>query len=102
MALLGTLLAASTLVLGLEIGSLRGQLAVQQHRAQLDRAQLAALRTAESRMSGQLAALTVPTDPLASYDAVCNMPLTDTSGAVQTYYFPCTNSAQTIPQPSGG
>lgn len=102
MALLGTLLAASTLVLGLEIGSLRGQLAVQQHRAQLDRAQLAALRTAESRMSGQLATLTVPTDPLASYDAVCNMPLSSDGGlTTQTWYFPCTNSAQTIPQPSG-
>ena len=99
---LGLLLAGVTLTFGIQIGNLRGQLASQQQQIRRDRAQLATVQSAESQMAGQLASLTQPTDPLASYNAVCNMPLTDQStGMYSTWYFPCTDQAQTIPQPSG-
>ena len=42
----------------------------------------------------------MPTDPLANYTDVCNTQATNGStGVTQTYYYPCTNEAQTIPQP---
>jgi hypothetical protein len=44
--------------------------------------------------------LNEPTDPLSSYDDICNQEMTNNdTGVSQTYYFPCTNNAQTIPQP---
>ena len=65
-----------------------------------------ASRSASSQISqlqnqvATLAGLNVPTDPLAAYTDICNQPFTNgTTGVSQTYYFPCTNSAQTIPQP---
>ena len=99
LALLGVLLAVATLTFGIQIGNLRGQFGTQQHQARQDQAQLAALRAAEFRMASQLASLTQPTDPLAAYNAVCNFLGSD---GVTTWYYPCTNQAQTIPQPSGG
>jgi hypothetical protein len=43
-----------------------------------------------------------PTDPLSAYNQVCSQPLTDSlTGVTSTWYLPCTNSAQTIPQPGG-
>lgn len=48
----------------------------------------------------QLDTLQKPSDPLSSYNEVCNQDMTNSySGATQTYYFPCTNQAQTTPQP---
>jgi hypothetical protein len=44
--------------------------------------------------------LTSPSDPLSSYNDICNQQmLNDNTGNDQTYYFPCTNSAVTTPQP---
>jgi hypothetical protein len=41
-----------------------------------------------------------PSDPLSAYDQICNQQLQNSvTGNEQTYYYPCTNSAQTIPQP---
>jgi len=58
-----------------------------------DEANLANLET-------QVGSLTVPTDPLSAYNDVCNQDMTNgTTGVTQLYYFPCTNHAQTIPQP---
>jgi hypothetical protein len=39
-------------------------------------------------------------DPLSAYTDICNTQLTnDETGIAQTYYYPCTNNATTIPQP---
>ncbi len=53
------------------------------------------------RMLGnQVATLNVPSDPLSAYNEVCYQPLYNNNiGSDQTYYFPCTNQAQTTPQP---
>lgn len=50
-------------------------------------------------LSSQVGSLNAPTDPLSAYNFICNMPLTNADGGTTTYYFPCTNNVQTIPQP---
>jgi hypothetical protein len=41
-----------------------------------------------------------PSDPLSAYSDICNEQFTNQqTGVSQTYYLPCTNNAQTIPQP---
>ena len=51
-------------------------------------------------LSNQVTTLNMPSDPLSAYNDICNQQMTNSnSGITQTYYFPCTNSAQTIPQP---
>lgn len=53
-----------------------------------------------SNMESKLGTLSTPSDPLSAYNEICNAQLTNSStGVTQTYYYPCTNSAQTIPQP---
>jgi hypothetical protein len=101
--IIGTFLAllSDTSDLRDQTASLRAQVQAQARQLRADEAEQASLQSAEFRMSGQLATLTQPSDPLSSFDAVCNMPLSDQSGLTSTWYFPCTNSAQTIPQPSG-
>jgi type II secretory pathway pseudopilin PulG len=50
----------------------------------------------------QVGSISQPSDPLSAYNQICNQQMTNGStGANQTFYFPCTNSAQTIPQPGG-
>lgn len=74
--------------------------------ARLDR-QLRTAQTALSQeatrtdnLSEEMDGLTQPSDPLAAYNDICNQDFTNgTTGVDQTYYFPCTNNAQTIPQP---
>lgn len=51
-------------------------------------------------VSGKISGLTVPTDPLSAYNQICTSNNTNSvTGVDQTYYYPCTNMAQTIPQP---
>jgi hypothetical protein len=62
--------------------------------------QISQLRSQIGNLSAKVAGLSVPTDPLANYTDVCNTQATNGStGVTQTYYYPCTNEAQTIPQP---
>lgn len=52
------------------------------------------------QLSGQVAGLTVPTDPLGAFDQICNQQFTNSvTGNSQTFYLPCTDNAETIPQP---
>jgi hypothetical protein len=41
----------------------------------------------------------MPSDPLASYNLVCNTDLMNSTTGVTQEYYPCTNSA--IPAPGG-
>jgi hypothetical protein len=44
--------------------------------------------------------LSDPVDPLSAYTDICNVQLDNgATGIQQTYYYPCTNNAETIPQP---
>jgi hypothetical protein len=62
--------------------------------------QLNGLASKYSQIAGTLATLSTPSDPLSAYDDICNQQTTnDATGIIQTYYYPCTNSAETIPQP---
>jgi hypothetical protein len=95
--LLGAYATISTVTEHAQITQLRSRLA-QAHTTQA---------RAERIMTGQLHSLShtvnainVPTDPLSAYSDICNQQMTNQdSGADQTYWFPCTNQAQTIPQP---
>jgi hypothetical protein len=62
--------------------------------------QVAQVGTREQALSGTVGTLNAPSDPLSAYDDVCNTQATnDSTGFTQTYWYPCTNEAQTIPQP---
>jgi len=70
-----------------------------QHQAASYSAQISALQSSVANLVGEVAN---PTDPLSAYTDVCQAQLTnDSTGITQTYYYPCTNTAQTIPQPPG-
>ena len=61
---------------------------------------LAALQQRESAVEGQLSTLTIPDDPLSAYNQLCSTTATgEESGVTSTYWYPCTDQAQTIPQP---
>jgi len=60
----------------------------------------ASLQSQLTQVQSAVNGLNKPSDPLASYDAICNQQMTNTSTDLpQTYYFPCTNNVQTIPLP---
>jgi hypothetical protein len=77
-----------------------GTAAAQARQIRHDRALLRSMGQRVSSLETQVANLNVPTDPLSAYNYVCNQDMTNQStGVTQTYWFPCTNQAQTIPQP---
>jgi hypothetical protein len=105
---LGLILGAVALALGVVAlalmlawhGSADGRLG--QLQTQLTQARQADARMSAqlARLGGQVAGLTVPTDPLSAYNQICNQAMTNNqTGQDQVYYWPCTNNAQTIPQP---
>jgi uncharacterized protein YlxW (UPF0749 family) len=56
-------------------------------------------QSAISQLQTSVAGITVPTDPLSAYSDICNSDMTNQStGINQTYYYPCTNNVETIPQ----
>lgn len=80
-----------------KITLLRKQVATQQ---QSDSSRESALTRRLSELSSQVDNLNQPQDPLSAYTEICNQDFTNNNtGLSQTYYFPCTNSATTIPQP---
>jgi uncharacterized protein YlxW (UPF0749 family) len=51
-------------------------------------------------LTNTVAGISRPTDPLSAYTEVCYQYFTNpTTDVNQPYWFPCTNNAQTIPQP---
>lgn len=100
-------LAGAALTVGLSIqGGMNGQLrALKGENASLQ-GQLDTASAKESAdyatVHAQMGHLAAPTDPLSAYDQICNSQFTNGStGTNQTYYYPCTNNVQTIPQPGG-
>ena len=68
------------------------------------RQQLSQLQAKESADYNQamtaVGSLTPPTDPLTAYNQVCSTTATgEETGITSTYWYPCTDQAQTIPQP---
>lgn len=62
--------------------------------------QLAGQQADIAKLNNAMGSLSQPTDPLSAYDQICTAENTNgTTGVLQTYYYPCTNSVQTIPQP---
>jgi hypothetical protein len=58
------------------------------------------LKRAQAKLRNEVSGINAPSDPLSAYNDVCNQAMTNSnSGATQTYYFPCTNQATTIPEP---
>jgi hypothetical protein len=53
-----------------------------------------------STMEAKLGTLSTPADPLSAYNQICSGDQTNNStGSTSLYYWPCTDSAETIPQP---
>lgn len=105
-------LAAAAFSLSLTLkGSMDGQMGnLQRQNASLHaqnaslQAQLNAQVQQESKdysnMQAKMGSLSTPSDPLSAYNEICNAQLTNNNtGVTQTYYYPCTNNAETIPQP---
>ena len=67
---------------------------------QEDTVKLAEMGVSIGSIDTTVAGLSNPVDPLSAYTDICNAQLTNNATDVtQTYYYPCTNSAQTIPEP---
>lgn len=65
-----------------------------------DNAEIKSLRTTVGGLSSQVQNLNVPSDPLSAYNEVCtNSDVQTSNGGSETVYYPCTNQAQTTPQP---
>jgi cell division protein FtsB len=80
-----------------DVNRLQRQLTVQ---SQSYTRQVRQLRSEVTSLSAQVSAINIPTDPLSAYNDICNQQETNNNtGVTQTYYFPCTNNAETIPQP---
>lgn len=108
------IIGGSVLLAALVVGSLVIALTAQSA-ADHDRTVIAGLQSRLSTIQGQLSSenqkisdlqgkvsgLTVPSDPLAAYNQICSNPnvQNQATGATQTYWYPCTNNAQTIPLP---
>jgi hypothetical protein len=95
----GAAIAAAGITLAVQADSSHHQ--VSRLTTQLDgiQRQLADDNQNLNRISSDVAGLSTPDDPLSAYDDVCNQPMTTSHGQTETYWFPCTNSATTIPQP---
>jgi outer membrane murein-binding lipoprotein Lpp len=86
---------------------LSGQVSAQTAQIRALTAQEQALKTQEQALkseyislSSQVSGLNQPSDPLSAYNDICQVPLQNQgTGATQTYYYPCTNVAQTTPEP---
>jgi hypothetical protein len=97
-AVLALALGAAGTVYGVTQAS---RMAAQAREIRHDETLIRSLSQQQTSLQGKVAGLTVPTDPLSAYSAVCNQAMTNqNTGVTQTFWFPCTNNAQTIPQPS--
>jgi type II secretory pathway pseudopilin PulG len=97
------LAAAAAAYGGIEHGRVAGQ-ARQISQEQRAEARLAReVRTVQmnyGNLQSKVASISQPTDPLSAYDDICNQQMQNSNtGSEQTYYFPCTNNAETIPEP---
>jgi hypothetical protein len=59
-----------------------------------------ALSSDQQSITSLNTSLNTSTDPLSAYNEICSsQQVNNTTGVTQTYYYPCTNQVQTIPQP---
>jgi len=83
-----------------EVGQLRGQLAGARSSQAALKGEIGSLVTSYAQLSTTVASLSAPNDPLSAYTDICDVYLTNsTTDVSQEYYYPCTNSAETIPRP---
>jgi hypothetical protein len=93
-----SLLAAFT-ALGFALVAQNSVTALRHENAKLTQ-QIGGMSGQIAGLRNEMATLTVPTDPLSAYNEVCSANLTnDETGITSTYWYPCTDQAQTIPQP---
>ena len=100
LAVIVAALTAATTVQVVTVAGWRHQQAVVQRqqtaKAATDDHEIAALENNVAQLLGEVSN---PADPLSAYTDVCNEQANDSIGGTETYYFPCTNQAQTTPQP---
>ena len=83
-----------------QVRQLETQVAQLQRDRQEQDAKLAEMGSVIGSIDTTVAGLSNPVDPLSAYTDICHQDMTnDATDLTQTYYYPCTNSAQTIPQP---
>jgi hypothetical protein len=90
-----------------QVSGLRSEIASQHvtlsnytGRLSSDESDLSADESLIQQLQAKMGSLSTPADPLAAYDDICHSEFTNGStGMLQTYYYPCTNDVETIPQP---
>lgn len=94
------LLAGGLATVAVENSSQHAQIIRSQREVTSLSHEISNMRAEINSESGEISSLETPADPLSAYNDICNQDMTnDNTGISQTYYFPCTNEAQTIPQP---
>ena len=102
--ILAVIVAALTAATTVQVVTVRDLQHQQQQRQAAQTARLAgddheisALQNSVATLIGQVSN---PVDPLSAYTDICNVQADNgQTGITQTYYYPCTNQAQTTPQP---
>ena len=83
-----------------QVSGLHAQVSQERATLSIYAGRLAADEALIGQIQGKLGSLTTPQDPLSAYDDICNtQAVSSTTGLTQTYWYPCTDSAETIPQP---
>jgi hypothetical protein len=104
---LGAAMAGAIIAALVQMSSQSREISILQSKDSQLSSQLSSVNGQLSTTDGNLAKLSLnmsklanPSDPLAAYDEVCNTTVySELSGSNETVYYPCTNQAQTIPQP---
>lgn len=94
-------LAGSTAILIMIVIHYAGVIRTEQNSISQLQNSTSHLQSRISNLDNQMSGLTMPSDPLASYNMVCSTSnvLNQGTGNYQTFWYPCTNQAQTTPQP---
>ena len=102
--ILAVIVAALTAATTVQVVTVAGWRHQQQQRQAAQTARLAGddheISALQNSVATLLGEVSNPADPLSAYTDVCTAQnQNDATGVTQTYWYPCTNQAQTTPQP---
>jgi hypothetical protein len=102
LAVVTSVLVAALIAMFVIVSSLSGQVSTLYGDRSHDQQQISGLQNQLDDDEQKLQDLNEPQDPLSAYTGICHQDMFNSGiNEYQTWYFPCTNNAQTIPQPAG-
>lgn len=97
---LGVALGVVTNGMGDQIGNQNQMIYRLGNQVSSDSSQMSLDENTITDLQNKVSNLNTPTDPLSSYNQICNIDGTNNQGVPLIYYYPCTSNI--IPAPLGG